>query len=138
MRRITVLLSLYFLAITPVAAADDSFSLYSDACWHAQAGDLVGSRIGILRLSDAAYVFLQAAEGDWNAPSVGKLSAADLKQGKLVFAVSDGGKPVSFRGTVTEKTIAGQFNGWFGNNGKPLVVQLSRTPASKKGVSDCH
>jgi len=138
MRHLVTVLALCFFFGIPAAAVADNFALYSDACWHKEAGDLLGTRIGIVRLSDAPYVFLQAAGGDWNAPFIAKASAKDLKQGTLVFSISDGGKSVSFRGTITEKTVTGLFNGWFGDKGKPLTVRLSRVPVAKKGAPDCR
>ena len=138
MRHIVAIVALYFVAGIPVAAAAESFALYSDACWHAEAGDLLGYRIGIMRLSDDAYVFLQAAEGAWSAPFVAKASATDLKRGRLVFTVSDDGKPVSFRGAISEKILTGQFDGWRDIKGKPLTVHLSRNSASKKGFPTCR
>ncbi len=139
MRRLTAILMMNLLAgISTTAAVADSFSIYSDVCYNVEGGDILGQRIGIIWLADAPYVFLQAAEGDWAAPMVGKASADDLKRGKLVFAVSDGGKPLSFRGTITEKLINGQFEGWFGDKGKPLAVNLKRVPVSQKGTANCR
>jgi hypothetical protein len=138
MRRIIVVLALYLLPGIPGAAATDSLALYSDACWHVEAGDLLGTRIGVIRLSDDTYVFAQEAGGDWNQPFIAKATAADLKHGRLTFTISDSGKPVSFHGTISEKMVTGQFDGWQDFNGKPLVVHLSRVPASKKGVPDCR
>ncbi|SRR5258706_8372326 len=138
MRRIIAILALYFLPGIPVVAAADSFALYTDACYHVEAGDLLGYRIGVIRLSDDPYVFVQEAGGVWAKPIVAKASATDLKRGRLVFTISDDGKPVSFRGTISEKMVTGQFDGWLDFKDKPLVVRLSRVPASKKGVPDCR
>jgi hypothetical protein len=127
-----------FLPGIPIAAAADSLALYSDACWHVEAGDLLGTRIGVIRLSGDTYVFAQEAGGDWNQPFIAKATAADLKRGRLTFTISDAGKPVSFHGTISEKIVTGQFDGWQDFSGKPLVVHLSRVPTSKKGVPDCR
>jgi len=81
---------------------------------------------------------VQAAEGEWSEPSVGKSSANDLVRGKLVFSILDGGKPISFRGTISEKMIEGRFDGLYGFKGEPLVVRLKRVPASSKAVPDCR
>jgi hypothetical protein len=137
MRRFTAILTLYFMSVIPVAAAD-SFSLYTDVCYNVEGGDLLGHRIGIIRLYDGAYVFLQVAEGNWAQPLIGRASAADLNRGRLVFSVFDEGRPLSFRGTITEKIVTGQFDGWFGDKGKPLMVRLSRISVLKKDVPDCR
>lgn len=137
MRSIVAILSLYFLSSISVATAADNLSLYSDVCYNVEGGDILGHRIGIIRLSDATYVFLQAAEGDWAQPLIGKASAPDLKQRKLIFTLPDEGKPLSFRGTITEKAVTGQFDGLFGPNGKPLMVRLNRVAVSMKGAPNC-
>lgn len=74
MRRIIASLALYVLSLAPVAAAE-TFSLYTDACYNVEGGDVLGFRIGILRLSDHPYVYFQQAEGDWSAPSIVKGAA---------------------------------------------------------------
>jgi hypothetical protein len=133
-----IILGLLFAAVTPGAAIADSMTLYSDVCWHRDAGDLLGYRIATLRLPDATYVLFQAAEGQWTDPSIGKASADALRHGKLVFSVMDGGKPVSFRGAITEKTVTGRFDGLYGLKGEPLTVHLSRVSASSKAAPNCR
>ena len=137
MRCIIALLTIYFVSAIPVAAAE-RFSLYTDACYNVEGGDLLGYRIGILRLSDAPYVFFQEASGDWSAPSVVKVSADELKRGKLTFTISNGGKPFGFRGTITEKAVTGRFDGLFDDKGKPLAVRLRRISPSIKGALNCR
>ena len=137
MRRVIAVLALSFLPGVPVATAAESFSLYSDVCWHVEAGDLLGQRMGIMRLSDNPYVFFQEAEGDWSTPSIAKASAEDLKRGKLVFTITDRKKPVSFSGTINEKMVTGKFDGLLDFKDKPLVVHLKRVPPSKKGAPNC-
>lgn len=137
MRRIAAILVLSFLPGVTAATAAESFSLYSDACWHVEAGDLLGQRIGIIRLSDNPYVFFQEAEGDWGAPSIAKASADDLKRGKLAFTFSRRGKPISFSGTIDGKMVTGKFDGLLDFKDKPLVVHLRRVPPSKKGAPNC-
>jgi hypothetical protein len=136
MRRVIAVLVLSFLRGVPAAATED-FSLYSDACWHVEAGDLLGQRIGIMRLSDNPYVFFQEAGGDWSRPSIAKASADDLKRGKLVFTISDRGKPISFSGTINERMVTGRFEGLLDFKDKPLVVHLKRVPPAKRGVPNC-
>jgi|SRR6185312_12685148 len=137
MRRIIAILPLYFLPSISATAADN-LSLYSDVCYNVEGGDILGYRMGIMRLSDATYVFLQAAEGDWAQPLIGKASASDLKQRKLVFTLANERKLLSFRGTITEKAVTGQFDGLFGPHGKPLVVRLPRIAVSMKGAPNCR
>src|SRR5690348_27733 len=47
-------------------------ALYSDACVHPESGDLLGARIGILRLNRGheVYFFYQEAAGEWEKPQV--------------------------------------------------------------------
>ena len=138
MRRIVAVLALYLLPGIPFAVAADTFTLYSDACYHVEAGDLLGYRIGVIRLSDDPYVFLQSAGGVWGQPFIARASAADLKRGKLVFTFSSDGKPIGFRGTISEKMVTGQFDGWRDFKDKPLVVRLKRISVSQKGGPDCR
>lgn len=137
MRRIVLAMVACLLLVSPIAIADERVAIYSNVCWHAEAGDLLGDRIGVLRLSDSPYVFVQSASGEWETPFLAKASADDLKRGKLNFVITDGPKSIHFHGTISEKSVTGQFDGWRDDKGKPLVVRLVRSMASKKRVPNC-
>ena len=138
MRAITAsLMLLMATGVSTPALAADNFSLYSDACYNVEGGDLLGHRVGILRLPDDVYVFVQVAEGVWTDPFIAKASAADIKRGKLIFSFPDKEKRISFRGTIGDKSVIGRFDGWLDFKGKPLMVHLARMAASKKGAPNC-
>ncbi|WP_063702459.1 hypothetical protein [Bradyrhizobium centrolobii] len=51
------------VTVSNAAPSDDSgVTVYSDICYHAEAGDLLGTRVVLLRLKGGDYVVYQIAE----------------------------------------------------------------------------
>ena len=136
MRRIIAILALCVLPATSHAAPEESFRLYSDICYHAEGGDALGVRIGVIKLTEASYAFLQWSVGyPEEKPQMTVVSASDLKHGKLVFSVQRDGKPTTFRGTITAKALTGTFSPAYEDDPKPF--RLRRVPPQRKGFPDC-
>ena len=94
------------------------FTFYSDICLHRETGDLLGTRIGVMKLRDATYIFYQIAEGEFEQPQIIKLTKDGLAGSKLSFPVADPDRPSTFVGTIGERAIEGHFtNGAVGPKG---------------------
>lgn len=83
MIRIATVLMTVLLVAGAGAAPATPFTLYSDVCYHRESGDILGTRIGILRLPEGRYLYLQFAEGDFVAPQMIMLVPEDLQGGQL-------------------------------------------------------
>lgn len=132
---IAALMLCLFAGVAQAAAVEPSaFALYSNVCFHQEAGDLMGVRIGVLRLGDANYAFLQWAEGVLTEPHVVTLQPGELRNDRLTFSTSIANKPVTFKGRVTDKLLSGTLS-----YGTAERVNLPRVLSpSKKGVADCR
>lgn len=111
MSRILVVLSVLFAAqaFWGAASAAESFAVYSDVCLHRETGDLLGTRIALMRFADATYVFVQIAEGQLEEPLVSEMSGDPARTGRLEFKLADGGTPISFRGKISDGAVIGRF-----------------------------
>jgi len=135
MRRSAAILALCVLPNTSNAAPEESFRLYSDVCYNVEGGDALGVRIGVIKLKEASYAFLQWSVGyPEEKPEMNVVSGPDLKRGKLVFSVLVDGEPATFRGTITAKALTGQFSP--ARPGDPKMFRLRRVPP-QKGLPDC-
>lgn len=135
-RTVVVVLALCALPTTSNAASEESFRLYSDICYNAEGGDALGVRIGVIKLTEASYAFLQWSVGyPEEKPQMTEVSASDLKRGKLVFSVQRDGEPTTFRGTITAKALIGAFSPAY--PGDPKVFHLRRVPPLQKGFPNC-
>jgi hypothetical protein len=135
MRRIAVILALCVLPGISNAASEESLRIYSDICYNVEGGDALGVRIGVMKLSNATYAFLQWSEGyPEEKPQMSEVSAPDLDHGKLVFSVPRGDELTTFRGTMTAKALTGTFSPkWPGDT---KVFHLRRVPVQQK-FFDC-
>ena len=99
-----------------------SMTVYSDICMHEETGDLLGTRVALLKLPDATYVFFQLAEGELSPPVIGKL----LQRGETIaFEVDLYGKTLKFIGTLTNTAITARLS----NNGlSPSGSEVFRLP----------
>lgn len=134
MRRLALVLALCGFPAT-AAVSEDNLKVYSDICYNVEGGDALGTRIGVVTLSNATYAFLQLSEGyPDDKPQMSVVSDVDLKKGKLVFSVMRDNAMTTFRGTMTAKALTGTFSPkWPGD---PKVFQLRRVPARQK-FADC-
>jgi len=136
-----ILLLCLLAAVRNVPAAADAasnFILYSDICVHAETGDLLGTRIGLIKLSDATYAFFQVAEGVTESPQINKLSSGDIKDGKIAFPVLIAGKSKIFQGTITNTAITGNFSDHsFGPSGK-TVFHLNKVAMPERPSQQCR
>jgi hypothetical protein len=124
-RLLTVLVLFICFATSAVAregnilkeVGDDIVAIYSDVCWHEEAGELVGKRILIMSTSGDYFVgdyfvFFQGPEGDAMPPHV---TEATIEKGKINFsypASDDSGKSrmVTFSGKITPLMITGSLS----------------------------
>lgn len=118
-------------------------ALYSDACINEQSGDLLGERIGILRLNRGyeAYFFYQEAGGEWQEPQIIQphRGEGDPVGQNISFAVRWGDETDTFTGTVTDKMLVGQFSNPRHTNGfEQREFRLPRISLNQKGYPDCH
>jgi len=87
------------------AAGYSAFTLYSDVCLHQESGDLLGTRLGLLRMVDDTYAFYQLAEGWPGEPQIVKLDEDQLKKSRIDFQASQDGKRFSVQGRIAGNTI---------------------------------
>jgi hypothetical protein len=120
------------LFIAPVLAASagsqpsEVFALYSNLCLHRQSGDLLGTRVALLRLGDGAYAMYQESEGWPGKPLMVKLDPGLLKKSKLDFQVSmEGGESRIVRGDVTGNVLVLTSGGLRMNE---KILRLPRVP----------
>ena len=135
MRRIAAILALCVLPSTANAVSEESLRIYSNICFNVEAGDALGVRIGVIQLGNAPYAFLQWSEGyPEENPKMSEVSATDFKHGKLVFSVLRDKDLITFRGTMTAKSLTGSFSPkWPGD---PKVFHLRRVAPQQK-FPDC-
>ena len=135
MRRIATTLALCVLPSTLNAASEQSLRIYSNICYHVEAGDALGVRIGVVQLGNAPYAFLQWSEGyPEENPKMSVASVPDFKQGKLVFSFLRDKDLTTFRGTITAKGLTGSLSPkWPGD---PKVYRLRRVPLQAR-FHDC-
>jgi hypothetical protein len=138
MRARTIFLTGLALAVGRASAAPTpGFTLYSDVCYHRESGDILGTRIGILKLPEASYLYLQSAQGAFTPPQLIKLEPGDLKDGRLTFStrILLKGPQSSFHGRVTDAALTGTFD-----NALPFDerrLNLRRISPDKKRFPDC-
>ncbi|HKX23292.1 MAG TPA: hypothetical protein VJM81_08470 [Rhizorhapis sp.] len=131
MRRIAAILVLCALTSASHAAPEESFRLYSDICYHVEGGDALGVRIGVIKLSNAPYAFIQWSVGYPEAKlQMTEVSAEDLKRGKLVFSFQRDDKPSTFRGTITAKALTGAFSPAYDDD--PKMFRLRRVSPQQR------
>ena len=113
------------------------FSLYSDVCYHRESGDILGTRIGILKLPEASYLYLQSAEGVFTSPRLVELGPDGLKGGQLTFTTQIllKGPQTTFHGRVTDTALTGSYDNTLGADSRRL--NLRRISPEKKGFPDC-
>lgn len=137
MRHAAVLAVLTVLAAqSALAAPEPGFTLYSDVCYHRDSGDILGTRMGILRLPEASYLYLQFAEGDFTPPQLVKL---DRQGDRLSFSAQILAKgPMSvFHGRITGAMPTGAFDDHAQAPSGKTRFDLRMTSAGKKGFSNC-
>jgi hypothetical protein len=122
-RPASVLMFFLLACIHGASAAEGGvFALYSNVCFHNESGDILGTRMGVLRLGDGPYVFVQwSGGGDMMEAETYKLSPDEFKKGKLTFSVVYGQNRGTFHGTITDKAINGRFD-------NPTIVSLWNKP----------
>jgi hypothetical protein len=118
------------------AATPAGFTLYSDACYHRESGDVLGTRIGILRLPEANYAYVQFAEGEFAPPQMVKLQV-DAKGISFSAQILAKGPPSVFHGRLTDGALNGEFDDHLQDpSGKTMFV-LRKVEIGKKGFPDC-
>ena len=124
------------------STAPMGLALYSDVCLNEQSGDLRGERIGVLRLNRGydLYVFYQDAGGaSFTLPAIVRLDPFQGETvGPTIFFTIDYNGPDTFRGTITDKMIIGEFSdprhsSEFGRR----QFRLHRVSLDQKGYPDC-
>jgi|SRR5581483_10468744 len=114
-------------------SAPPGFAFYSDVCYNSQGGDLLGTRIGVMKLRDAVYLFYQDAEGIFGEPQIIALPPHALAGGKLSFTIADFPDPSTFVGTISDRAIKVRLtNGGVGPKGTG-VFNLKREALPEEG-----
>ena len=85
------------------AADDASFALYSNM--HPESGDVLGTRIALMRLADGTYAFYEESEGWPEKGEVVKLDPDLLKKSRLDFSIMEGGRSFAITGRATQTAI---------------------------------
>jgi hypothetical protein len=112
MRRLLPFLVMIGLVPWNVAVGQSTppgFAFYSDVCFNPEGGDLIGTRIGVMKLRDATYLFYQDAEGIFGQPQIVMLAPRALAGRKLSFQIADVNGPSTFVGTISDTMIQGRF-----------------------------
>jgi hypothetical protein len=131
MRHTLFLLSCVFPAVcVPALAAPEVAAFYSNFCYNVEAGDVLGTRIGILNLSDATYVFFQEAEGIPVAPQVLTLKFGAMAGPSFTLRVD---KQRVLRGTITDSVIDAHYITGYDTS----KLHLKRMTIPQKGFADC-
>jgi hypothetical protein len=135
---VTSLVLFLFSAIRTVADVKPKYfiRLYSDICFHAESGDLLGTRIIVLRLRDGDYVYFQSAE---DSPSSAKAIIADNAT-DIEFHIIEPDRPaIDFKGKLTDQLLSGRMeyddgkgNKWLGD-----PMRLPRLDNVQKGFLTC-
>ena len=114
------------------------FTLYSDFCYHEEAGDVLGTRVGFIPMIGDTYVFYQEGEGEPGPPTVVKLSNELLKKGILDFKVEEGGRTLRITGTFTRGAVlltSGGNRQWLKDSDK--VLRLPKVSLPQHRLPDC-
>jgi len=114
------------------------FTLYSDFCYHEEAGDVLGTRVGFIPMIGDTYVFYQKGEGEPGPPTVVKLSNDLLKKGILDFNVEEDGRTWRITGTITRAAVlltSGGNRQWLKDSDK--VLRLPRVSLPQHQLPDC-
>ena len=112
----------------------ERLAIYSNFCYHVEAGDLLGTRIILLQDygADPHFIIFQQAEGDPTEPRIGR---SEIRGGAIQFEV-DLGQPQHhrFSGTITPQSITGQLQY---SGAKPRKMRLLRQPNTIDPTPDC-
>ncbi|WP_156179579.1 hypothetical protein [Bradyrhizobium sp. LTSPM299] len=134
-------ISLIATTVSNAAPPEDSgFAIYSDVCYHPAEGDLLGTRVVLLRLKDADYVVYQMAEGELGKPQIGT-ATVDPKKGDILFKVAagDSNEPVAtFRGKIAAQALTGSFDNsnWTNRKGEK-TFRLPRIVGRQQSYPVC-
>ena len=122
-----------FLALTFSASLagafevdDSSFALYSNMCVHPD-GDVLGTRIALMRLADGTYAFYEESQGFPEKGEVVKLDPRLLKKSQLDFTITEDGRSFSIKGQITRDSIV-LTSGGYRLNDKPLRIKRAKLP----------
>ena len=139
LRELLVAGSFLLSASAAIAAPqlDDTFTVYSDLCYHAESGDLLGTRAVVMRFKEGSYVLFQVAEGEIQAPQVVKI-ILDPKGNDVAFGIAESEKSIAnFKGKITDQLLTGSFdNNWQDRSGKK-TFRLPRIVGKQRSFPDC-
>ena len=113
--------------------------LYSDICFHSESGDLLGTRIIVLRFRDGDYVYFQPAEGMPISPAATKASIADNATDFEFHIVEPNSPSVDFKGKLTDQFLTGRIE-YDDRAGKKWLgdpMQLPRIDNPQDGFPNC-
>jgi hypothetical protein len=132
---------LVFLCFAPSSAADAQpqyfIRLYSDICLHPESGDLLGTRIIVLKLRDGNYVYFQPSEGEPGLPASAK---AVINVTDIEFHVAEPDRPtVDFKGKLTDEFLNGriEYDNGAGRKWLSEPMQLPRIGNLQNGFPNC-
>ena len=137
--QITLSTALLLIIIAPVSVSADSrrdvVAIYSDVCYHAESGDLLGDRVFLFKSQDRSYVVLQTAEGVFTPPNLGE---AIINGDRIRFELQQSSEPsISFVGKITPEAITGSFRNGRTDRLGHQTFHLARQPAEEKPFPKC-
>jgi hypothetical protein len=134
--------ALFLIGQIPLAVAasgkNSEILVYSDVCIHADTGDLLGTRIVLLRFPEGDYVYFQLAEGVMLIPELTKAETREDGMRIRFRAPGPKNKLVTFDGQITDKKLTGTFEqeGWKNISGDAMF-NLPRVDIGYVGFPLC-
>jgi hypothetical protein len=105
-------------------------AVYSNVCFHAQSGDILGERVFLFRVRDGFQVLFQEAIGEMQLPILEKALVSGDQIRVELHRRSEG--PSIFVGSITPETITGSYL-----NGDGRRITLTRQHEEENGFPNC-
>ena len=110
--------------------------VYSDICVHPESGDLLGSRVVVMRFVEGSYVLFQMAEGVLEAPQ--SVAATIDKNGDILFRLPESEKVLAtFKGKMTDQSLTGTFDNHWTNGFGKKTFQLPKVAGPQRSFPPC-
>ncbi|PIT05152.1 hypothetical protein TSA1_33700 [Bradyrhizobium nitroreducens] len=136
---ISAALSSIVVTTSSAAPSDDSgVTIFSDLCYHAEAGDLLGARVILLRLKGGDYVVYQIARGELAEPQIVSATVGP-KNAEISFKIAQPDEAgATFRGKMTAEALTGSFDNknWTNRKGEQ-IFRLPRIVGRQQSYPAC-
>ncbi len=100
--------------------------VYSNLCVEPQSGDIGGTGITLLRLSDGDRVIYESTDGAVMWPIFAARAKADSRAGAISFELRPEADTLTFAGKFTETVPTGAFGGNAESVRLPRIINISR------------